>query len=407
MGAQFVSVAVGWELYERTDDPWALGMIGVAQMVPTLLMALPSGTLADRFPRRNVAMVAQLLGGCFVLGLGLVSLVGAPVLAVYALLAINAAARALSAPSTTTILAQMLSRRQFASAQAWQLTGLKVAQVSGPAVGGLVIALTGAAAPCYVLAALGQFVFAGALARLPAIQPAPSRGPHSPGDLFAGIGFIRRSPVFLAAMTLDLFAMLLGGAVALMPIFARDILHVGPAGLGMLRTAPAVGALAAALLATRLPPWQRPGRVLLLVVAGFGLSTFGFGLSGDLSLSLVCLALVGAFDSISMVIRQTLMQIITPDRLRGRVTAINGIFTNASNELGALESGATAALFGPVISVAGGGLGALAVVLIVALAYPALARIGPLHTLHPDEPDEPDQAERSARPSAARRAVEA
>jgi MFS family permease len=175
----------------------------------------------------------------------------------------------------------------------------------------------------------------------------------------------------------------------------------------MLRTAPAVGALAAALLATRLPPWQRPGRVLLFVVAGCGFATVGFGLSGDLLLSLVCLALIGAFDSFSMVIRQTLMQIITPDRLRGRVTAINGIFTNASNELGALESGATAALFGPVISVVSGGLGALAVVAIVALAYPALARIGPLHTLHPDEPDEPDHAGPRARTRAVRRAVEA
>jgi MFS family permease len=388
MGMQFVSVAVGWELYERTENAWALGLIGVVQVAPALLLAVPSGSLADRFPRRNIAMVAQILMGCFTLGLAVVSWSAAPVGLIYTLLVVNAMARALSGPASSTILAQILDRRQFANAQAWQVSGLKVAQIGGPAIGGLLIALTGAAVLAYVGAAIGHFVFASALSRLPAIRTAPASGTQGTSDVFAGVRFIRQTPIFFAAMTLDLFAFMFGGAVALMPIFARDILQVGPAGLGMLRAAPAVGALLAALLATRLPPWQRPGRVLLLVVAGFGLATVGFGLSENLLVSLVCLALVGAFDSFSMVIRQMLMQIITPDRLRGRVTAINGLFTNMSNELGALESGATAALFGPIISVVGGGVGAVAVVGIVALACPALARIGPLHALHPDEPDE-------------------
>ena len=205
-----------------------------------------------------------------------------------------------------------------------------------------------------------------------------------------GSRFIRRNPIYLAAITLDLFGVLFGGAVALLPIFARDILEIGPTGLGILRAAPALGALAAAVLVARRPPWQRPGRVLLLVVAGFGLATIGFGLSRNVVLSLVCLFLTGAFDSVSMVIRSTLQPMITPDRLRGRVAAVEHMFIGFSNELGAFESGAVAALVGPIFSVVSGGTATLIVVAVVALAWPALGRIGPLHTLRPLEPeDEP------------------
>jgi MFS family permease len=197
--------------------------------------------------------------------------------------------------------------------------------------------------------------------------------------------FIRRHPVFLAAITLDLFAVLFGGAVALLPVFAKDILHVGPVGLGWLRAAPALGAMGMALLMTRLPPWQRPGRVLLFVVAGFGLATIGFGLSQVMWLSLLCLFLTGVFDAVSVVIRLTLEQVLTPDRLRGRVSSIHYVFIGFSNELGAVESGGTAALFGPVASVAGGGLAAVLVVGVVAVLWPQLTRLGPLASLRPYE----------------------
>jgi hypothetical protein len=228
-------------------------------------------------------------------------------------------------------------------------------------------------------------LFVGLLATIPPIAPRPSVLTRRARDLFAGLGFIRRSPIFLAAMTLDLFGVLLGGAVALLPVFAKDVLDVGPAGLGVLRSAPAVGALLMALVMAHRPPWERPGRVLLLAVAGFGLATVGFGLSTNVYLSLACLFLTGVFDSISNVLRGTLQQVITPDHLRGRVAAVEKVFVGFSNELGAFESGAMAGLFGPIVSVVSGGIGTLAVVGAVALAWPALARIGPLHTLHPDE----------------------
>ena len=397
MGMQFVTVAVGWELYERTRDAWALGLVGAAQVLPAMVLALPAGNLADRFPRRYVAMLGHALYGLAALGLAVVSWLSAPVGLVYALLLLSGIGRAFSGPSVQTLLAQLLTPRQFGTVYAWQISTVKLAAVVGPAIGGLLIAVTGAATSSYLLAALGHFLFVATLTTMPAI--APARGSARPGvrDLFAGVIFIRRTPIFLAAITLDLFAVLLGGAVALLPIFARDILEVGPSGLGLLRSAPAIGAMLAALIVARLPPWQRPGRVLLLTVAGFGVATIGFGLSRDLTLSLACLFLSGAFDAISVVIRGTLEQVVTPDRLRGRVAAIDSLFVGLSNELGAFESGATAALFGPVVSVVGGGIGTLVVVALVALGFPTLARVGPIHTLHPAEsPAAPGVPEPSA-----------
>ena len=199
--------------------------------------------------------------------------------------------------------------------------------------------------------------------------------------MFAGFRFVRANPLFLSAITLDLFAVLFGGAVALLPIYAKDILQVGPAGLGYLRAAPGLGALSMALITTRIKPWKRPGLVLLWVVAGFGLATIAFGLSQSFPLSLFCLFLTGVFDNISVVIRLTLEQTITPDHLRGRVSAINYVFIGFSNEFGAFESGATAALFGPTLSVVGGGFATLMVVVMVRAIWPQLVRIGPLHTL--------------------------
>ncbi len=387
LGAQFISVAVGWELYEWTGDPWALGLVGLFEVAPVFFLMVPSGNAADRYARRTVGMVAYALLAATSLGLAYASWSRASVELVYGLLVLVGAARTFAAPSIGALLPQLVPPRQLASAQAWLISSGQLASISGPALAGVLLAVFGFAAPVFVIAAGLDVVFVLLLARLPAIKPRPYSGRPGVRDLFAGLGFIRRSRVFLAAITLDLFAVLFGGAVALLPIFAKDILDVGPTGLGLLRAAPALGALVTALWVARGISWQRPGRLLLLLVAGFGLATIGFGLSRNLALSLVCLFLTGAFDSISMVIRDTLQQIQTPDHLRGRVAAVEHMFVGFSNELGAFESGAAAALFGPIASVVGGGIGTLIVVLVVALVWPQLGRIGPLHSLRPLEPE--------------------
>jgi MFS family permease len=387
LGAQFISVAVGWELYERTGDAWALGLVGLFEVAPVFLLMLPAGHVADRFARRDVAMFAYGLLALAALGLAYVSWTQAPVAVVYGLLVLIGAARAFASPSLDTMVPQLVPRSQLANAQAWLASSGQLSSIGGLALAGFLIALFGGATWTYLIAAAFEALFFVTLSTLPAIPPTHRGGEASARDLFAGLGFIKRNPVYLAAITLDLFGVLFGGAVALLPIFAKDILEVGPSGLGILRAAPSLGALGMSLVMTRLSPWQRPGRVLLIVVVGFGLATIGFGLSRNVPLSLLCLFLTGAFDSVSNVIRGTLTPMITPDRLRGRVAAVEHMFIGFSNELGAFESGAVAALLGPVFSVVSGGIGTLVVVAVVALAWPALARIGPLHTLRPLEPD--------------------
>ena len=384
-----INVAVGWMLYERTGDAWALGLVGAVELAPVLLLMIVAGNAADRYPRRNVGIFAHSLLTVVATGLALVSAANGPLWVIYSLLALVGTARAFASPSVNTILPQLLAPAEFANANAWLSSTFQLAAITGPAIGGLVIALTGGATGAFALAAVGQLVFVAALSTMPVRRPPPATARRSASDVFAGFHFVRDHPLFLAAITLDLFGVLFGGAVALLPIYAKDILAVGPTGLGWLRAAPGVGALTMALVTTRLPPWQRPGRILLWVVAGFGLATIGFGLSRSFALSMVCLFLTGVFDNVSVVIRLTLEQTITPDHLRGRVSAINYVFVGFSNEFGAFESGATAALFGPTLSVVGGGLATLLVVVMAQTVWPQLARIGPLHTLAPDKPLSP------------------
>lgn len=322
---------------------------------------------------------------------GLLSLAGAglallawgegPVWVVYALIVLVGVGRAFGAPAVNTILPQLLPPVVFANLNAWVASTVQLAAIIGPALGGFVIAASGGAAAAFAMASVAEATFVLLLLRVP--KAPATRARPGPAGVLAGLRFVSRSPVFLAAMTLDLFAVLFGGAVALLPIFAKDILEVGPAGLGWLRAAPAAGALTMALVTTRLAPWERPGRVLLVAVTGFGLAMVGFGLSRDLTLSLLCLYLTGVCDNVSVVIRLTLEQMITPDALRGRVSAVKHLFVSMSNEIGAFESGATAALFGPVTSVVGGGLATVGVVALVLWAWPVLGRLGPLHTLRP------------------------
>lgn len=382
-GWQMINVAVGWHLYERTGDAWSLGLVGVVELAPVLLLMVVAGNAADRYPRRNIAIFAHALVAIAAAGLAVVSWLDGPVAAIYVLLLLIGTGRAFASPSVSTILPQLLAPAEFANANAWLSSTFQLAAISGPAVGGLLIAATKTATLSFAAAAAGQLFFMAMLRTLPSRRPIPRGAAHNAQEVFAGFRFIRNNPLFLAAITLDLFAVLFGGAVALLPIFAKDILGVGPAGLGWLRAAPGVGALTMALITTRLQPWQRPGRVLLFVVAGFGLATIGFGLSRWFPLSLLCLFFTGVFDNVSVVIRVTLEQTITPDYLRGRVSAINYVFIGFSNEFGAFESGATAALFGPIVSVVGGGAATLLVVAVVRAKWPELAGIGPLHSLGP------------------------
>ena len=380
-GYQVISVAVGWQLYERTGQALALGLVGLFEVAPVLVFMVAAGSAADRFPRRSVGMMAHGVLALAAAGLALVSWAEAPVGLVYALVALVGAGRAFGAPAVNTILPQLLPSATFANVNAWVASTVQLAAILGPAAGGAVIAATGGSTAAFVLAAAAQATFVVLLLQVPK-APAARTGKGA-GGVLAGLSFVSRSPVFLAAITLDLFAVLFGGAVALLPIFAKDILQVGPQGLGLLRSAPAAGALVMALLTTRLAPWERPGRSLLVAVAGFGLAMVGFGLSTSLALSLACLFITGVCDNISVVIRLTLEQMITPDALRGRVSAVKHVFVSMSNEIGAFESGATAALFGPIASVVGGGLATLGVVGLVIWAWPSLVRLGPLHTLTP------------------------
>jgi MFS family permease len=380
-GYQIISVAVGWQLYEQTGQAWALGLVGLFEVAPVLLLMVAAGHAADRYPRRTVSMAAHSLLAAAGGGLALVAWRGGPVGAVYALIALVGMGRAFAAPAVNTILPQLLPPMVFANLNAWVASSVQLAAIIGPAAGGVIIAATGGSTAAFAVAALAETTFLLLLLRVP-WAPA-SRAGHRDGGVLAGLRFVSRSPVFLAAITLDLLAVLFGGAVALLPIFAKDILQVGPAGLGWLRAAPAAGALTMALITTRLPPWSRPGRTLLVAVAGFGLAMIGFGLSRQLALSLACLYVTGICDNISVVIRLTLEQMITPDALRGRVSAVKHLFVSMSNEIGAFESGATAALFGPIASVVGGGVATIAIVGLVVWMWPVLARLGPLHTLVP------------------------
>lgn len=384
-GAQVLSTAVGWDLYERTGSTFALGLVGVYELLPVLFLMIPAGHAADRYPRRRIAALATTLLGLAALGLAYVSWARAPIPWIYGLLVVVGASRAFALPSMGTILPQLLEPAQFANANAWLSATYELASILGPAIAGFLIAGTGTATVAFLVAAAGQGVFLVALGRVPRKDPV-ARGPvRGVAELFEGFAFVRRTPVFLAAITLDLFAVLLGGAVALLPVFAKDILRVGPTGLGWLRAAPGLGALAMALATTRLRPWARPGRALLVAVCGFGLATVGFGLSESFALSLACLFLTGVFDSVSVVIRMTLEQMVTPDALRGRVSAINYVFIGFSNEFGTFESGATAALFGPVLSVVGGGIGSVVVAFVVWRIWPFFPRIGPLASLRPKQ----------------------
>jgi MFS family permease len=375
-GAQ--GVAIGWEMYQRTGHALALGLVGLAQAVPMIAMSLPAGYMADRFDRKNL-LIASLLGAALLsLLLALLSALRGPTGLVYVILFIEAAVLTLGRPARTALLPLLVPRETFANAIAWRTSTQQVAAVAGPALGGLI--LTASLTAAYLVSATSTLVFAFFLARM-AIPPGErSAAEGTVAALLAGVRFVFNERVILAAISLDLFAVLFGGAIYLLPIYARDILQVGETGLGWLRAAPAAGAFCMAILLAHLPPMQHAGRNMLLAVAGFGVATILFGLSRSFWLSFAMLFLTGMFDNVSVVVRHTLLQLLTPDAMRGRVSAVSAVFIGSSNELGGFESGLVAELFSPTISVVSGGIGTLLVVGGMAARSRALREFGALFT---------------------------
>ncbi|HEY7878376.1 MAG TPA: MFS transporter [Gemmatimonadaceae bacterium] len=379
IGQQMLDVAIGWELYERTHSALALGFVGLVLVVPIIAFALPSGHLADRQDRRGIVLITQLVLSVGSLTLAAISFTRGPVALVFATLFVIGCALAFNRPATAALLPQLVPAADFANAVTWSSSGFQIASVVGPALGGAIIGIRKHAGPVYVVDAMLALAFLACVWGIAGRQIERRRETMTLSSLLAGIRFVRQTKVILASITLDLFAVLFGGATTLLPVFAKDILHVGPVGFGWLRAAPSMGALAMAIVLTHRPPMRRAGRSLLWAVAGFGVATIGFGLSRSFILSMVLLLLLGGLDNISVVVRHTLVQVRTPDAMRGRVSAVNGVFIDTSNELGGFESGVTAALLGPVVSVVAGGVITILVVVAVARLWPELRDMGPLY----------------------------
>lgn len=391
-GTRIQSVAIGWEMYQRTGEALSLGLVGLAQAVPTMLLALPAGYLADRFDRSRLVMISLLAMTLTSLGLAWLSYTEGSISWMYFLLFVDAAVVMIGRPARVALLPQIVPAHAFPNAVAWNTSLMQISGVAGPALGGLVIVFSVPLA--YVIAAVSSLLFILMLSYFKFNSDTRPTGSASFKSLVAGIHFVWNTRIILAMISLDLFAVLLGGAVYLLPIYAEDILKVGATGFGWLRAAPAIGAFCMAIAMIYLPPMQRAGRNLLLTVAGFGVATIIFGLSTNFWLSFAMLFLTGAFDNVSMIIRGTLQQLLTPDHMRGRVAAVSSVFVGASNELGGFESGAVAQAFGPVVSVVSGGVGTLIVVGVTAWLSPRLRAFGALHDARPagEESEEKTEA---------------
>jgi MFS family permease len=379
------AVAVGWQVYEITKRPLDLGYVGLAQFLPGILLFPISGHASDRFERRNVLSACYAgYALCFALLLAL-SWRGVPSIApIYVVLVMIGIVRSFNGPASRSILPQLVPQEHFANAVAWNATIFQASTVLGPSFGGIVYAAFRGPSAVYVIAMVTAI---GATVTTFRIKPEVKARPREPLNLktlFAGLHFIKNNKLILGAISLDLFAVMLGGAVALLPVYAREILHTGPWGLGLLRTAPGVGAALMAILLAHWPLHGNSGPKLLWAVAGFGVFTIIFGLSRSLTLSLIALVLLGASDMISVIIRATLTLLATPDEMRGRVTAVDMIFIGTSNEFGQFESGLTAQWFGTVPAVVLGGVGTLLVVTLWAWWFPDLRRAGELHSITTD-----------------------
>jgi MFS family permease len=379
LGMQMQSVAVGWQIYAITGRPLDLAWAGLAQFVPAVCFSLVTGQAADRFERRRILIACHvtmtlLSGALWFIAKGRVTAV-API---YMVLVGVGVARAFAGPASQSIVPTVVPAEHFGNAVAWGSSLWQAATIVGPALGGVVFAATGGASAVYALALC---CFAGAVALVVSMRPIAKVRPNavtSWKSLFAGVRYVRDNEILLGAISLDLFAVLLGGATALLPAYARDILHLGPRALGILRSAPGIGAACTGAALARWPIEKRVGAKMLACVALFGVATVVFGVSRNFAMSVVALVVAGAADMVSVVVRSALVQLATPDSMRGRVSAVNMVFIGASNELGEFESGVTAQWLGVVPSVVLGGVGTVVVVAIWAWRFPALGRVDKL-----------------------------
>ena len=377
LGIQMLSLAVSWDLYVKTKSAAVLGNVGFVQVAPFLLFALPAGHFADRHDRRRIMIFTQLL----VMAVGAVlASTARSVPLIYSCLFLNALAAAFNRPARSAMLPKVVAPDALRNAITWNSSAQEIATVTGPALAGFLVASIGSRA-VYVAQFLCATLAAACIHFMKSSAEPIGGGPVPPAPtgkaLVEGIEFVRRDKLILPAISLDLFAVLFGGATALLPIYAVEILHTDARGLGWLRAAPSIGAIVMAVTLSHSSRARRAGRTLLWSVAGFGAATVVFGFSRSLWLSLAMLFLTGVFDNISVVLRQSLVQTQTPDRLKGRVMAVQNIFISSSNQLGAAESGWTAAWFGPVVSVVGGGLATILIVAAFAARSSALRKWGP------------------------------
>lgn len=394
-GNQMRTVAVGWEVYQRWHEPVSLGIVGLVLALPVIFLALPAGALADRYSRRDIIMISQ--AGLALSGLGLAwaSYAHAPIVWTYFFLLWTGIFRALGWPAATAIVAGLVPAKVFPNAAMWRSVGFQLAATLGPLLGGFLLAHF-SPATVFSLDAASSVVQVLTLTLVRTMPQTITAEPSSWRSLADGMRFLLKHPIILSTMVLDMVAVLFGGATALLPIFANDILRVGPQGFGWLRAMPSVGAIAMSLVLAISPPIRRAGRSLLAAVVLFGVATIIFGLSKSFPLSLAALFTLGAADAISVVIRATVLQLMTPDSMRGRVSAVGVIFIGTSNEIGELESGVVAqgllplagAPLNTILTVAGGGVMTLVTVVAVAAIWPALARLGRLDELAPPEPVE-------------------
>jgi MFS family permease len=381
MSSQIQAIVVSWQIYAITHDPLSLGLIGLSEALPFIGVSLFAGHVADRSNRQRISIAALFVlvlcaGALLAFSFATERVLARGVWPFYAVIAVSGLARSFLQPARNALGAEIVPRELYHNAIAWRSSTWQTAAVIGPAVGGLLYAFGGPRI-AYIVQAILMAVAFLAFARIEYAGRASAVGPAEriTDSLTVGLRFVWSQPLLLGALTLDLFSVLLGGAEALLPIFADQILHVGPEGLGILRAAPAAGAVLMSLHLAHRPPFTRAGRTLLLAVATFAICIVGFGLSRSVYLSVVLLLASGMADNVSVLIRSTLVQMLTPGELLGRVSSVNSIFIGSSNELGAFESGVAARILGTVPAVVLGGLASLAVVGIVALTIPALRRM--------------------------------
>jgi MFS family permease len=393
-GQQMFLLAVGWELYERTGSALALGLVGLTQMIPIFLFTLPAGHVADNYNRKRIVALMAIVIAVASLGMAVVSALKAPVYWIYVCLFVGATARTFMWAANAAFLPHLVDRKDFPRAVNWNAGAFELSSIIGPLAAGAIIAYmlryhpAYPAALVYVFTMVTSLVFFIFISMIRQQHTVAVKEPMTLQVLLTGFKFVYASKMILGIITLDMFAVFLGGATALLPIYAKDILGSGPGGLGLLRAALPMGSVLCVFILNHRPPLQKAGRAMLWAVAAFGLGTIAFGFSTWFWFSFIMLFMCGAVDNISVVVRHTLVQMLTPDDKRGRVSAVNNLFISTSNELGGFESGFVAQIFGPtigntivagaVISVVSGGVGTILTVLAVAWIWPEIRRYGRL-----------------------------